>query len=131
MGLFNYGEFTLHSGGANRFKIDCNALTVTDLKALAWMAWRRLPRFGGVVGVPYGGLAFATALSPYACHPAPWLVVDDVLTTGRSMEEARQKLDTVNGPVLGLVIFARGPCPDWVVPLFSLSPEKSVFANSP
>jgi hypothetical protein len=51
----------------------------------------------------------------------PHLIVDDVLTTGASMEAARAKLWPGSLP-LGVVIFARGPCPDWVWPIFRLDP---------
>jgi hypothetical protein len=46
----------------------------------------------------------------------------DVLTTGRGMEEARATLGwpNVRYPVVGVVVYARGPCPDWVKPLFPL-----------
>lgn len=43
------------------------------------------------------------------------LIVDDVLTTGKSMKEQRGKrIDAV-----GIVVFARGPCPAWIRPLFT------------
>ncbi len=128
MGLFKLGDFKLHSGAKSRWKIDCESLTVSDLHALAFMAFQLLPRrFGGVLGIPQGGLMFAEAMRPYQALPGPWLIVDDVLTTGRSMEEARKTLDEANGPTMGLVIFARGPCPSWITPIFWMTEPKEGY----
>ena len=121
MGLFQYGDFVLNSGAKTKWKIDCDDLTLRDIKTLAFMGAQLLPRFGGVAGVPKGGLLFAEAMRAYTSE-GPWLGVDDVLTTGASMERVRAKLSTVD-PVLGIVIFARGPFPDWVQAIFTM-PEK-------
>lgn len=128
-GIFRLGAFRLHSGGASSFKIDCDALADADLDALAAEAYARLPAFGHVVGVPRGGLRLAAALRRYevaACDRV--LVADDVLTTGRSVLEARAAVladATRHGfpgvPVSGVVIFARGPVPPWVLPLFTMA----------
>jgi len=69
-------------------------------------------KFGAVEGVPSGGLRFAEALRQYQ-SAGPLLIADDVLTTGASMELHRAGRDA-----LGVVIFARGPCPAWVAPKF-------------
>lgn len=115
--LFVDGEFISHSGLLLPFKIDCDALTDTDLGTLAVVIWRRIVRFKAVHGVPRGGLRLASMLAQYATAStlAPDLIVDDVLTTGASMESMREAL----GPnTIGVVIFARGPVPEWIVPLF-------------
>lgn len=117
--LFNSGNFTLHSGQQSSFKIDCDALTTADLEALACFAVGFLPPFGSVEGVPTGGLSLAAALKPYATE-GPLLIVDDVLTTGASMEEHRDSREAI-----GLVIFARGQVPAWVTPLFTFCQEIS------
>lgn len=116
--LFVDGEFTAHSGDTLPFKIDCDALTDTDLATLAADVSRRFPRFRSVKGVPRGGVRFAGALRRYATGSQldPALIVDDVLTTGASMEQAREG---VGRDVFGIVIFARGPCPDWITPLLT------------
>lgn len=118
MNLFRSGEFTLNSGRVADFKIDCDALTDADLATLARVAARGLGPFGSVEGVPTGGLRFAAALEKHA-DPASGrvLITDDVLTTGGSME--RQRGDRRH--VVGVVVFARGECPEWVWPLFPLS----------
>lgn len=117
MNLFVDGEFTAHSGETLSFKIDCDALTDSDLATLAAEIARRLGKIGKVHGVPRGGLRIAEAVRPYCTGSIfhPWLIVDDVLTTGRSMEETRKRFSS---KTVGAVIFARRPCPDWIMPLF-------------
>jgi orotate phosphoribosyltransferase len=117
MTLFVDGEFTSHSGQRLPYKIECDALTPADLDTLAADVARRF-RFSSVHGVPRGGIRFAYALRRYATGSSldPILIVDDVLTTGTSMEAVRQGM---GGNVFGVVIFARGPCPDWITPLFA------------
>jgi hypothetical protein len=115
--LFQRGQFTLHSGATSDFKIDCDALTDEDWAALAQEAAKVLPPFGVVIGVPTGGIKFAAALEAYKAEGAERvLIADDVLTTGRSMEEKRSgwAVETI-----GVVAFARGPVPDWITPLFT------------
>ena len=110
-GLFHQGQFVLHSGMASRFLIDCAALTDEDLAVLAAEAASLIEAFGSVEGIPDGGLRFARALEPYVSKGMP-LIVDDVLTTGASMEKQRGERDCK-----GVVIWARGIWPTWVTPL--------------
>ncbi len=114
--LFQLGAFQLHSGEHADFKIDCDALTDRDWDALALMVTRRVPPFDDVEGVPRGGLNLAAAIARNtARRQGPVLIVDDVLTTGASMEAQRAGRDAI-----GAVIFARGPCPTWITPLFQM-----------
>ncbi len=118
--MFRDGDFVAHSGRTLPWKIDCDALTDDDLACLAKLVGGRFPVFSEVIGVPRGGLRFAEALRPYAVAEAPMtIVVDDVLTTGRSMEDARK---SIKGPSCGIVIYARGPLPRWVKAVFVVSP---------
>lgn len=120
--LFVDEPFRSHSGLDLAWKIDCDALTDADLATLAAQVHRKFSHFHRVVGVPRGGLRFATALEPYA-DPKVYgvtLIVDDVLTTGASMEKMRDSLAT--DYVIGVVIFARTPCPRWIRPIFTLAP---------
>ena len=117
--LFRMGDFILHSGNRSSWKIDCNALTDADWKTLALMVAERFS-FGQVVGIPTGGLNLARALERYVSTGAT-LIVDDVLTTGKSMKEERTKH---TGEVIGVVVFARGAYPDWIHPLFQLYEPK-------
>ena len=116
--LFQRGDFMLHSGARSDFKIDCDALTDTDLDTLACLIAERVEPFVRVRGIPTGGLKLARALACFAVHQSQrLLIVDDVLTTGGSMEIA--KFDVPSA--IGAVIFARGPCPDWIMPLFQMT----------
>lgn len=64
--LFRLGDFALASGSRSSWKIECDALTADDWRALAAMAVEVLPPFARVVGVPRGGWPFMFALQPYA-----------------------------------------------------------------
>ena len=113
--LFKSGTFTSHSGVHLPDKIDCDALTKADWDTLAaWVAQR--VDFKAVIGIPRGGLAFAAALQPYCKPKGCTLIVDDVLTTGASMEETRK---IVKGLSCGVVVFARGQLPNWVIARFT------------
>ena len=112
--LLQTGVFDLHSGGQTTWKIDCDALTDDDLATAASLLSERTGRYGSVEGVPTGGLRLAEAFRKYQTE-GPLLIVDDVLTTGASMEEQRAGRDAT-----GAVIFARGRCPPWVTSLFTV-----------
>jgi orotate phosphoribosyltransferase len=122
MNLFRLGDFTLASGKESPFKIDCDALSPSDWAALAKLAAGILPPFSIAIGVPTGGSAFAEALNEHRANDPgrllPILLCDDVLTTGGSME--RMRLECNDLDIIGVVAFARGECPNWVTPLFSL-----------
>lgn len=131
--LFSLGNYVLHSGVQSDFKIDCDALRYKDLHAIAHIALKVLPPFSDVYGIPKGGTRLAEELT-FWCDPEAnrVLIVDDVCTTGTSFydfaEEFWGKWDyeheiSYQKPpeMAGLVIFARGPCPDWVTPLFTLN----------
>lgn len=118
MSLFQLGHFHLHSGALSEWKIDCDALTKDDLDAIAVMLQERLPEFGMVESVPTGGDRLAELMAGLVSR-GPLLIIDDVLTTGHSMEEKRAGREAI-----GAVIFARGKCPTWVTPLFTLTEER-------
>lgn len=112
--LFQRGAFTLHSGEQSGFKIECDSLTVEDWQTLAYMGADLIPPFGSVEGVPRGGILFAEFMREYQTE-GPLLIVDDVCTTGASMEAQR-----AGRPALGLVAFSRGFVPDWVTPILAM-----------
>jgi len=131
MSLFSFGHFELHSGELSRFKIDCDYLTDDDLLACAKIIQAHL-YFNKVYGISTGGLKLAKKLEEYVATSVSGhlLIVDDVFTSGQSMEFARAR--KVNeghdfNLILGAVIFARNPTPDWIFPVFSLS--KQVCGN--
>lgn len=117
--LFMLGDFKLHSGRYSRFKIDCDALTEADWDTLAFIGMEKLgwPDFYAVLSVPRGGDRFAVALEKYKKNYGTVLLVDDVLTTGQSIEAHRRQSPAIK---YGLVVFARGECPSWVTPIFQM-----------
>lgn len=138
MNLFRRLEdFKLHSGKITTWKIECDALKKADWKTLAYMIASRTA-FSKVVGVPKGGIPLANALKEYRLEtdssvtkrPFPTLIVDDVLTTGGSIEEAKAKIQQFekisDEDIIGYVVFARDTPPDWVKPLFLLA-EHGLF----
>lgn len=115
MNLFQQGTFALHSGASSVWKIDCDALTDADLETLAVLIAERVGEFSAVEGVPRGGDALACCLEKYRSADGPLLLVDDVCTTGGSLEKQRNGREAV-----GYVIFSRGGLPKWAKALFSL-----------
>jgi hypothetical protein len=118
-GLFQRGDFQLHSGEHSNFKIDCDALTDTDIETAAFLLSKRLPAFGKVQGIPQGGLRLAAAMRLYATA-GPLLLVDDVWTTGRSLNLACGGAREGGRHTLGAVLFARKPPDSWVKALFTM-----------
>lgn len=116
--LFQLGPFTLPSGETTHFKIECDALTEDDWKALARLAVELLPPFGRVEGVPRGGIPFADALQQYTTpNDETLLIADDVWVTGISWKRHCNYRDAI-----GVVAFTRNfaNMPAYVVPLIML-----------
>ena len=131
MNLFQLGDFALHSGKKSRWKIDCDTLTDEDYETLAWvvaMEWNL--EYNGVKAIERGGHILAEKLRQYQ---QSWtkgintlLILDDVLTSGRSIEEVFEAWkDAKNIRLIGVVIFARGKCPSWVRPIFQMHNEEA------
>lgn len=119
MSLFQQGNFKLHSGSKSWFKIECDFLAPED-----WITIARLisavVEFKEVIGVASGGLKLAETLKLYRTvdDKLPTLIVDDILTTGKSMEKEKTR---IKGETIGVVLFARGDCPEWVIPVFTMT----------
>ncbi len=125
--MFKWDKFTSHSGLELFWKICCDSLTDEDWACIAELIASKV-KFRRVVGIPAGGLKLAEKLAEHAHElrlgntDSPVLIVDDVLTTGDSFREARSKLkDEGEANVVGVVLYARGPCPWWVTPVFGLN----------
>ena len=124
MSLFQEGEFTGHSGSQLKWKIECDALEIDDWKCLATMIldYEKRP-FQAAIGIPRGGVMLGTFLNPYSSQNPkdPYLICDDVLTTGGSMVEFRDKYFR-KGASFGWVIWARNTDPknDWISALFTM-----------
>lgn len=123
MGLFSLGQYKLHSGSFSPWKIDCDVFTDKDIECIADLIAERVTPFSYVVGIPRGGSRLADALRQHGQDvPSTLLIVDDVLTTGKSMEEFRlQMAKDTEMYIKGAVIFARGKCSDWITPLWKLT----------
>ena len=52
------------------------------------------------------------------CIELPELIVDDVFTTGSSIE--KERIRSTRRDQIGVVIFARNPTPAWVHPIFTM-----------
>lgn len=118
--MLETGDFKLSSGRKSEFKIECDSLTDTDWATAAKIIGEKT-LFGYVYGVPTGGLKFAEHLQKYKKEGHKRvLIVDDVLTTGGSMNRLRDKLSQHHSfyDFMGVVLFARGDCPDWVTAIF-------------
>ena len=119
--LFQLGHFMLHSGKESSFKIECDALTFEDWKTIAHIIGNAYS-FKEVEGVPTGGLILEHLLKPYQKEDGLYstLIVDDVLTTGKSMEKHRNGRKDVQG----VVLFSRIPLQrvdPWIDVIFSMN----------
>jgi hypothetical protein len=110
-GLFQ--RLPLTAGGTAGWRIDCRALSDADYVCLAQLTAARAGNFGSVEAVVPGGERLAAALRLHITR-GPLLLAADVLQTGATMERQRAGRD-----VAGVVLFARGPCPAWVQPVFT------------
>ena len=120
MSLFERKTFVMHSGELSHYKIECDYITDEDWDTLAFIISQKY-KFGSVHGVPRGGLKLEYALRKRCSKDSDIvLIVDDVLTTGNSMEEMRSVFSNPPEYIKGVVIFARAKCPDWIEPVFQM-----------
>ncbi len=121
-GIFQLFDFALSNGGSSIFKIECDNLTNEDIECFARMVAH--VSFKSVESIPKGGIPFAKALEKYIDPESEvHLVVDDVLTSGKSMTDAMQAaFDRGEEVVRGVVIFSRGPKINNCVPIFQMHP---------
>ena len=118
MNLFVKQNTPLDSGQTLPVTIDCNALTDTDYECLAIIIGRKL-QFKKVVAASGEGLKLEKALQKCCVEDDTYatLICSDVLTTGETMNNMKENLNDQN--VIGVVIFAVGMCPEWVMPVFT------------
>jgi len=130
MTLFLEKDFLSHSGANLKWKVECDALSEDDW---AWASARVAEQFSfrGVHGVLKGGILFEKHLRKYVKPDGYcFLIVDDVLTTGSSMEAAREatKYRHSEVPRIGVVLFARREPAHWIAAIWQLGliMEKSI-----
>ena len=130
MTLLQNEKFVSNAGLELDFKIDCDFLTDDDIECVTQYIISRTPAFCEVVGVPRGGCRLMNALRQYKEHSFDndILIVDDVMTTGGSMERMRETVHEAivdgsiafTGNIVGWVIFVRNEMPDWINAMFKM-----------
>ena len=128
--LFVEEDFTGHSGGQLHWKIEMDVLENAEWKCIARMIMEYETRpFQAVIGIPRGGLTLSSYLNEYSTQNPkdPYLIVDDVLTTGGSMNYFVEQYFRNREPneYFGWVVFARKQPASWIKALFQ-TPKKWV-----
>lgn len=123
--LFQRKSFISHSGIRLPWKIECDNLTDEDWAWAAEVTSKKID-FQSVYGIPRGGLRFAHFLQQYCTEKGKYkLIVDDVYTTGGSIEDAKKQFTAGQEgthpyfPYIGVVMFTRAPTvPMWIYPIW-------------
>ena len=124
--LFIEEDFIGHSGGELHWKIEMDALENAEWKCIAKMIMEYETRpFQAAIGIPRGGLTLSSYLNEHSTQNPedPYLICDDVLTTGGSFEEFTDSYFRNRDPrsgYFGWVVFARKKPQHWVTPLFQM-----------
>ena len=123
--LFQEEDFIGHSGGQLHWKIEMDALEDEEWKCIARMIMEIETRpFCSAIGIPRGGLKLSVYLNDYSTQDEndPYLICDDVLTTGGSMDYFVDQYFRNRKPqgYFGWVVFARTQPAEWIKPLFQM-----------
>lgn len=122
--LFEKVEKVGASGVKLPWVVDFDAISDDVVEEIAYIAAPMLPAFGAVAGVPKGkslksrggldnGRRLEVAFTPfisYGCRTT--LLVDDVWTTGGSMEDYAHDVSLTPLDWFGFVVYARSELPD-------------------
>tara|TARA_Y100001949_G_C15974282_1_gene325376 strand:- start:1299 stop:1709 length:411 start_codon:yes stop_codon:yes gene_type:complete len=126
--LFQSVNFKSHSGLDLTWKIEMDALDDLEWQTIARMIIEATPPFREAVGIPRGGVKLGDMLNEHATgnEGDPICIVDDVLTTGESMEYFLSQYQRNRRPftAIGWVVFARTMPPLWVKALFQMPVNK-------
>jgi len=131
MNLFQSVNFRSHSGRDLTWKIEMDALDESEWHTLSTMILDLSSPFREAIGIPRGGVKLGKLLNQHGTGKLsdPILIVDDVLTTGGSMEEYKRSRAFRNPTkYIGWVVFARGYPPSWCKALFQMpfNPKENV-----
>ena len=122
--LFQSIDFKSHSGLDLNWRIECDALSDDEWFTISRMIMELTPPFQQALGIPEGGVKLGDLLNEHATgnEKDPICIVDDVLTTGESMEYFVSQYRRNHRPfmVIGWVVFARVRTPSWVQALFQM-----------
>ena len=124
--LFQKVDFKSHAGLDLSWKIEMDALSNNEWKCIAHMIAELSDPFQAAIGIPRGGVKLSGYLNEYCTHAPtdPYLIVDDVMTTGGSMEVFKKE-HFKDKHVIGWVVFARGQVPIWCDALFRMPYRES------
>jgi|TARA_B110000196_G_C20797726_1_gene498599 hypothetical protein len=124
MNLFQMVDFKSHSGLDLTWKIEMDALSKSEWFTISQMIMDITVPFREAVGIPRGGTELGKLLNQYGTgkREDPICIVDDVLTTGGSMNEFLRKRQWRNPTdYIGWVVFSRTTTPEWITALFQLA----------
>ena len=121
--LFQKIDFTSHAGLDLTWKIEMDALSHREWECISHMIRELSPPFREAIGIPRGGNVLGKLLNRHGTgkRTDPICIVDDVLTTGGSMNEFLQKRQwRYPTKYIGWVVFARNKPPHWCKALFQM-----------
>ena len=102
-----------------------DALSHGEWECITQMIMELSPPFREAIGIPRGGSVLGKLLNQHGTgkEEDPICIVDDVLTTGMSMNTYREEMDIERWQkscALGWVVFARVRPPKWIKALFQM-----------
>ena len=119
--LFQKVDFESHAGLDLSWKIEMDALSENEWKCITHMIMELSQPFRAAIGIPRGGVKLGQYLNEHSTQKEedPYLIVDDVMTTGGSMTEYKKEhfKDKFS---IGWVVFARSHVPIWCDALFRM-----------
>jgi len=124
--MFKFKPFKSHAGKPLSWKIECDTLSQEDIDCLADLICMT-HSYRDVEHPPTKSANLINLVGKLSLHKTSdgdydYLIVDDVFTTGKTMNEIYEHLHTKHDKkTKGVVIFARSECPHWITPIFQLN----------
>jgi hypothetical protein len=122
MTIFRKGEFQLYSGRTAEWNIDCGNLSDEDWECIRDLILERFPNFSKVDYAARSGEKLRDLLTPFSTS-GDILLVNDVLDIQAFQDRRlwyRTRANYHNKEIIGYVVFAMMPCPNWVRALWQL-----------